>query len=134
MDSSATTQPTKTPENTAGERKTVRVRHAQEKIDRIIELITKGWHNVEIARAVDVSRECVCFYRTRMRREGMGVQAKYDPASDKRIYETPAQSEAFASLMDGRSFGSNVITRSFGKMGLPNPAFVMAESNIARCG
>ena len=135
MDSSATNHPVSDAEITAGERKTHRSRHPQEKIERINLLLSKGLSNLAIARDVMVSRECVQFYRARSRREGLAVATKYDPASDKRIYETEAQSEAFARAIRNSTGASNdVRTKSTGRIGCPNPTHVMAESNLARCG
>ena len=49
------------------------------------------------------------------------------------IHETDEQAEQFSILMNGRTFDT-IKTRSYGKVGRPNPTFVMSESNLARCG
>lgn len=134
MASSATNQSSSLPTITAGERKTSRSRHSQDKIDRIMALLSEGKRNMDIAAEVGVSREAVCFYRAKTRREGVGLLVKYDPATDKRVYETDVQAETFAALMAGQSFHDNVRTKTFGRQHHREPAHVMTESNIARCG
>ncbi len=135
MDSSALNTGPGQGTSTAGERKTHRSRHPQEKIERINLLLSKGLSNLAIARDVMVSRECVQFYRARSRREGLAVATKYDPASDKRIYETEAQSEAFARAIRNSTGASNdVRTKSTGRIGCPNPTLVITASNLERCG
>ena len=47
-------------------------------------------------------------------------------------WETDAMAEKFSTLMNGRTFDT-IKTRSYGRLGRPNPTFVMSESNLARC-
>lgn len=100
----------------------------------IRERIRCGHTNVEIAREIGISRQCVSHYRDMIRKEALGrPRPEYDTTHDKRYFESDEQAAKFAELLDGMTFDT-IKTKSYGKVGRPNPTFVMSESNLARCG
>lgn len=106
------------------------------RVEMIRDRIRCGHTNVEIAREIGVSRQCVSHYRDMIRKEALGrPRPEYDTSHDKRYFESDEQAEAFAAaLRRERGASNDVRTKSTGRLGRPNPTHVMSESNLARCG
>jgi hypothetical protein len=102
--------------------------------EALIALLPTKLGNRGIAEKIGCAPSLVQYYRNKVARQAKGISTKYDPSSDKRVYETEAQTEAFANAMAGMTFANNVHTKSYGKQHHREPAHVMTESNLARCG